>query len=378
VSTVLTLNPGSSSLKASVRTPAPVLSLLVERIGTGSASISDPAGDAGTPVPGGLAEAVAAVAERVHAAGHRVEVVAHRVVHGGPRHQRPSLIGDELLADLRAAIPLAPLHLPASLAVIEQAGRIWPTAVQIACFDTGFHAELPARSARLPVPAELVEAGVRRYGFHGLSVSSVLHQHPELGQVVIAHLGSGCSVTAVADGRSRHTTMSLTPTGGMVSGTRPGDLDPEVVLYLIEQHDYQPDRLRALFDHDSGLAGIAGGRHDLRDLLAAQDPAARLALEIFTGSAAMAIASCATTLDAWQALVFTGGVGEHAEQLRDDICDRLLVLRGAGSVDDAAGPAAGPAGASTRALAATGLRILVVAADEEAELDRLARQLLTR
>jgi acetate kinase len=218
------------------------------------------------------------------------------------------------------------------------------------------------------VPAELAGRGVRRYGFHGLSISSVLQRHPDLGQAVIAHLGSGCSVTAVADGRPRHTTMSLTPTGGMVSGTRPGDLDPEIVLYLVEQHGYRPDRLRVAFNQNAGLAGIAGGRHDLRDLLAADDREARLALDIFIGSAAMAIASCATTLDDWQALVFTGGVGEHAAQLRDDICARLLVLRGISETD------AVPGG-GVRRLAATGLAVLAVPADEEAELDRLARHL---
>jgi acetate kinase len=278
------------------------------------------------------------------------------------------MVDDALLADLRAAIPLAPLHLPGALATIDQARRSWPGAAQVACFDTGFHADLPTRSSRLPVSAELADLGVRRYGFHGLSIQSVLHQHPELDQAVIAHLGSGCSVTAVAGGRPRHTTMSLTPTSGMVSGTRTGDLDPEIVLYLIQQHGYQVDQLRDAFDQRSGLAGIAGGRHDLRDLLGADDPAAGLALDIFIDSAAMAIASCATTLDHWPVLVFTGGVGEHAEPVRERICARLLTLRG--------GDPNGELDGSVQRLQATGLRVLVVPADEEAVLDRLTRQLL--
>jgi acetate kinase len=368
MTTVLTLNPGSSSVKASVRRPEPVLSIAVERIGTDQAGISRPGGSS-MPFSGDLAQAVEAIGEQVRAAGQQVEVIAHRVVHGGPAHHRPTLIDDGLLTDLTAAIPLAPLHLPGTLLVIEQARRSWPDAIGVACFDTGFHAELPEQSIRLPVPAELAGLGVRRYGFHGLSISSVLHRHPDLGQAVIAHLGSGCSATAVADGRPRHTTMSLTPTGGMVSGTRPGDLDPEIVLYLIEQHGYPADRLRATLNQHAGLAGIAGGRHDLRDLLAAGDRDARLALDIFTGSAAMAIASCATMLDNWQSLVFTGGVGEHAAEIRDRICARLLVLRGITGSTDAV------LGGGVRQLVATGLAVLVVPADEEAELDRLARQL---
>ena len=145
--------------------------------------------------------------------------------------------------------------------------------------------------------------------------------------------------------------------------------DPEIVLYLIEQHGYRPDQLRAALNHDSGLAGIAGGRHDLRDLLAAEDADAKLALDVFTTSAAMAIACCAITLDDWQALVFTGGVGEHAAQLRDRICARLLALRGTAGSTDAV------VDSGVRRLVATGLAVLMVPADEEAELDRLARQL---
>ena len=187
---------------------------------------------------------------------------------------------------------------------------------------------------------------------------------------MIAHLGSGCSVTAVADGHSKHTTMSLTPTGGMVSATRSGDLDPEIVLYLIEEIGYSVGRLRAMLDRHSGLAGIAGGRHDVRDLLAArreQDPAAVLALSIFTGSAAMAIASCATVLDRWDALVFTGGVGENSAEIRDDICARLLSLRSGDQT---------PGRSASEQLSDTGIRVLAVPADEESVLDRLARDLV--
>ena len=366
--TVLALNPGSSSLKVAVRRRELELTIEIERLGDPGGSLRIGPDGAKRSFTGDLGAAIEEIKAELQRRDLAPDAVAHRVVHGGPHHYRPTRIDDDLLADLRAAIPLAPLHLPGVLDVIEHARRAWPNVVQVACFDTGFHHDLPESSIRLPVPAELVEAGVRRYGFHGLSIQSVLHARPELDQVVIAHLGSGCSVTAVAGGRPRHTTMSLTPTGGMVSATRTGDLDPEIVLYLIERHGYRVDQLRTLLDHGSGLAGIADGRHDVRDLLAAPDPDAGLAIEIFARSAAMAIAACATTLDAWSNLVFTGGVGEHSAPLREAICARLLALRGAA-------PAEGTNG-SEDALRRAGVDTGIVAADEEGVLDRLTRALL--
>jgi acetate kinase len=336
VTAVLALNPGSSSLKAAVRDPQLQWSDSIERIEGAS----------------GLEDAIASITGELSQRSLVPAVVSHRVVHGGPDHYRPTVVDDSLLSDLTAAIPLAPLHLPGALETIRHARTAWPDATHIACFDTGFHHDLPEASRRLPVAAELAAAGVRRYGFHGLSVMSVLHARPDLDQAVIAHLGSGCSVTAVANGRPRHTTMSLTPTAGMVSGTRSGDLDPEIVLYLLEEIGYSVERLRNILDRESGLAGLAGNRHDVRDLLSARtsgDDEADLALEIFVSSAAMAIASCSTVLDRWTALVFTGGVGEHAQPIRDEICARLRL---------------------------NGVEVAVVTADEESVLDRLARELL--
>jgi acetate kinase len=354
MSAILALNPGSSSLKAALRDPELRWSNSLERI-------ADTAG---------LDAALDSIAHDLADQSLSPAVVAHRVVHGGPNHFQPTVVDAALLADLTDAIPLAPLHLPGELDTIRRARAAWPDAVHVVCFDTGFHHDLPEASIRLPVAAELAEVGVRRYGFHGLSIMSVLHAEPELGRAVVAHLGSGCSVTAVVDGHSKHTTMSLTPTAGMVSATRSGDLDPEIVLYLIEEIGYSVDRLRAMLDGHSGLAGIAGGRHDVRDLLAArreQDPAAALALSIFTGSAAMAIASCATVLDRWDALVFTGGVGENSAEIRDDICARLLSLRSGDQT---------PGRSASDQLSDTGIRVLAVPADEESVLDRLARDLV--
>lgn len=368
--TILALNPGSSSLKVAVRNPELVVSVSVERLGTDQASLTCSTGGERLrrPFAGGIADAVDAIAAVVSAQGIELDAVGHRVVHGGPDHYRPTMIDSRLLADLRDAIPLAPLHLPPDLDVISHARRAWPQAQHVACFDTGFHHNLPPSSGRLPVPEALVSLGIRRYGFHGLSIQSVLSKHPDLGGAVIAHLGSGCSVTAVANGRSRHTTMSLTPTGGTISATRAGDLDPEIVLYLIQQHGYSVEALRDVFDQQSGLAGIAGGRHDVRDLLAAPDAAARQALETFAADTAMAIASCATNLDQWDSIVFTGGIGEHANSVRNRICARLLSLRAPGQ--------ASPSDDAAADLAATRLRVLVVPADEESVIDRLTRHLL--
>jgi acetate kinase len=262
VTTILALNPGSSSLKASVRNPNLLLTCTIQRLGSAAGTITLTVGDDHheDSFTGGLDGAIELIARQCRERGIVIDAVAHRVVHGGPLHHQPTFVDDELIGDLQRAVPLAPLHLPGDIDTIEHARSVWPHARHVACFDTGFHHDLPEQATRLPVSTELAEQGVRRYGFHGLSIQSALHAHPEIDQAVIAHLGSGCSVTAVAGGKSRHTTMSLTPTGGMVSATRTGDLDPEIVLYLIQQHGHTVDELRQLLDRHAGLAGLAGGR----------------------------------------------------------------------------------------------------------------------
>jgi acetate kinase len=368
--TILALNPGSSSLKAAVKSRHSELSISVDQLGRsdGMLVVGDGAHRSERPFTAGLDAALGEIRAELEQRGLVPDAVAHRVVHGGPKHFRPTRVDDDLLADLQAVIPLAPLHLPGDLEAIAQARHAWPDAVHVACFDTGFHHALPEQAVRLPVPAEFVELGIRRYGFHGLSIQSVLHARPDIGDAVIAHLGSGCSVTAVAAGQPRHTTMSLTPTGGMVSVTRTGDIDPEIVLYLIQQHGYPVERLRALLDRESGIAGVAGGRSDVRSLLAATDDRATLALDIFVRSAAMAIASCATTLDHWETLVFTGGVGEHSAPIRERICAALLSVRG--------GTAAISGGSAVQRLAGTGIATFSIEADEAGVLDRSTRELL--
>ncbi len=358
---VLSLNPGSSSYKAAAR--GPDLDVAFAASG-GTMTVTDSVDVLRHSTSGNVSAVVEMIAAELVRRRVRPDALAHRVVHGGPNHHLPTVVDDGLVATLQTLVPLAPLHLPDDLASIAAARRAWPDVPHIVCFDTGFHHDLPPADRRLPVPPELAAAGVRRYGFHGLSMQSVLHARPALGQVVVAHLGSGCSVTAIADGKPRHTTMSLTPTGGMVSVTRSGDLDPEVVLYLLEQRGYAARDLRGLLERRAGFGGVAGGRTDLKALLAAGDDDAALAVEVFVGSAARAIAGCATALDRWETLVFTGGIGARSPEIRDRICARLLPLRGAS------------AHGGVHELAATGLRVLVVPADEEGVLDRSARALL--
>jgi acetate kinase len=371
---VLALNPGSSSLKAAVRDPTLRLAVHVERLGTDKAraTISAPGEEpASRPVSGDFDDAVASVRAVMERSAIEPQAVTHRVVHGGPVHDRPTLIDEKLVSYLREIIPLAPLHLPGAITAIELARQTWPRIPHVACFDTAFHHGLPDEARCLPVANDVAAMGVRRYGFHGIAVQSVVDAVPDLGPAVIAHLGSGCSVTAVADAQSRHTTMSLTPTGGTMSATRSGDLDPEIVLFVLAHPDWDPDAVRNMLTHRSGIAALSGGIVDMRDLLSARaDSRVDLAIRAFTRSVAMAIASCATALDEWHALVFTGGIGEHSSEIREEICARLLSLPGA--VADSRSTSA----SASDQLAARGIRVLTVPADEEAVMDHQTRQLL--
>jgi len=214
-------------------------------------------------------------------------------------------------------------------------------------------------------------------------VQSIVDAAPDLGDAVVAHLGSGCSVTAVSDGRSVHTSMSLTPTSGVMSATRSGDLDPEIPLLLLDQPEATADTVRDLLDRHSGLAGIAHGLHDVRDLVAARDHdlAADLALRVFTRDVAMGVAAAAVALPRWDTLVFTGGIGEHAPAVYGQICHRLVSLRPPHDATGLSIPAAiadppDDAAAGVRELSATGLRVLIVPADEAAAMDRETRALL--
>jgi acetate kinase len=260
----------------------------------------------------------------------RPAAIGHRVVHGGPSIREHCLVDGEVLDRLGDACAFAPLHVPPALALIREAMEFDKDIPNVACIDTAFHHGLPDLARVLPVPAHVRAEGVERFGFHGLSCESIIAQ---LGaampaRVVIAHLGSGASITAVRDGRSVDTSMGLTPTGGVVMATRPGDLDPGVLLYLMRAHGYSTQMLETLLDRQSGMAGISGISGDVRELqeLSARHPLARLALMQFAESVAKHIAGMAIALGGADLVAFTGGIGENDAQLRDDIGRRIAPL----------------------------------------------------
>jgi acetate kinase len=242
-------------------------------------------------------------------------VIGHRIVHGGPRRDRHCLINDAVEADLQAACAFSPLHGPASLALIAAARSRYPEVPQAACFDTAFHATMPDVARVLPIPSAFRDDGIRRYGFHGLSCESIVRQLRDAlpARLVIAHLGNGASITAVHDGRSIDTSMGLTPSGGVIMGTRSGDLDPGVLIYLLREKAVAADVLPSLIDHQSGMLGISGLSGDMRRLRAAagRDPRADLAIRIFERSVCKQIAAMIATLGGVDLVVLTGGIGEH-------------------------------------------------------------------
>jgi acetate kinase len=254
-------------------------------------------------------------------------VIGHRIVHGGPKLRQHCIIDDSVLRQLESATAFAPLHIPSALLVIRFARDHFPGLPQVACFDTTFHAELPEVARVLPIAKELQSEGIQRYGFHGLSCESIVHQLADdlPNRLIIAHLGNGASITAVRRGRSIDTSMGLTPTGGVIMGTRSGDLDPGVLVYLMREKKFDAAMLEELVDHRSGLLGISGLGSDMRRLheAASSNADARLAIRMFCYSAAKQIAAMVAALDGVDTLVFTGGIGENDEEARAVICGGL-------------------------------------------------------
>lgn len=260
------------------------------------------------------------------------EAVGHRLVHGGPNVREHALIDDALMEHLEEAKAFAPLHVPPALAMVKRSREAFPGVPQVACFDTAFHASLPTVAKTLPLPAALREGGIERYGFHGLSYESIVRQLGDAlpSRTVIAHLGNGASLCAVLDGKSVDTTMGLTPTGGIVMGTRPGDLDPGVLLYLMREKGYDAAKLETLVDRESGLKGLSGGTSDMRKLHAMDNEASRLAQDVFVHVARKQVAGMVASLGGLDLLVFTGGIGENDAVTRDAI---LAGLQWIGDVD---------------------------------------------
>jgi acetate kinase len=255
--------------------------------------------------------------------------VGHRIVHGGSDVRAHQILTADVAEKLRAAVPFAPLHLPAALSVIEASERRLPKARQIVCLDTAFHREMPTVARTLPLSAAARRLGIERFGFHGLSLESIVaRMNPVPERLVVAHLGNGASITAIRHGQSIDTSMGLTPAGGIMMGTRSGDVDPGAIVYLMRKGYERAEKLEALIDHESGLLGISETSSDVRELLRArqQDARADLALGMFCYQASKTIASMAAALGGLDVLVFTGGIGEHAAPLRDEICAKLKFL----------------------------------------------------
>jgi acetate kinase len=304
--------------------------------------------------------------------------VGHRIVHGGPNLFEPRLVSDDLLSTLRGLVRFAPNHLPDELQLIDAMRRLRPELPQVVCFDTAFHAHLPPVARRLAIPETYDGQGVRRYGFHGLSYTFLLGELRRRagavadGRVVLMHLGNGSSVAAVRGGRSIDTSMGFTPIGGIVMSSRSGDLDPGVVAYIARTSGFDADRLEKELSHHSGLSAISGGIGDMRELLAreATDERCRLAVSIYCYEITKRLGAYAAALGGLDALVFSGGIGEHADAVRARVCSGLEFL--GVEIDDDLNAAAGPVISTP----ASGVAVHVIPTDEEVVIAEAANDLL--
>jgi acetate kinase len=337
---ILTINGGSSSIKFALFThqasPKQIASGLIERIGTAQARLR--VKDTDQPVtartPDEAARCVLACVSEWIGAGI-ITAVAHRVVHGGPKLLKHQPITPKVLQELARITPLDMSHLPGEIALVKAFQKVFrgPQVSHIACFDTAFHRDMPRVAQLMPIPRPFLQAGVRRYGFHGLSYTSLMQQLSALdppaakGRVVLAHLGSGASMAAVKNRKPIDTTMAFTPLAGLMMGTRPGDLDPGFLVYLLREKHMTADDLDMLLNKKCGLLGVSEISPDMRDILAnLKNPHAREAFELYCHTARKHIAAMAAAMDGIDTLVFAGGIGEHAHQVRQTICAGLTFL----------------------------------------------------
>jgi acetate kinase len=337
---ILILNAGSSSIKFAAfrfenkRELRPLASGQIEGLGATAKGEATTAAGEKTDIaldrfdgPVDHDAAVRAILGWLAKAGDagQVAAVGHRVVHGGPDLVEPALIDDATLAKLRALIPLAPLHQPHNIAGIEAAMKAFPSVPQVACFDTAFHRSHPFVEDTFALPRSYYDEGVRRYGFHGLSYEYITRTlrtvapRAAQGKTIIAHLGNGASMCAVQAGRSIASTMSFTALDGLAMGTRCGQIDPGVLLYLMAEKKMSADEISDLLYMDSGLKGMSGLSQDMRELEASDEPAAREAIAYFVARARRELGGLAAALDGADAIVFTAGIGEHAWRVRESI-----------------------------------------------------------
>jgi acetate kinase len=336
---ILVINAGSSSIKFSVfetaadRTLAAGVHGQVEGIGGASRlEVTDAWGRklAAQSLTGASHEHAIAAIHRWFASHISSESgfdgVGHRVVHGGLKYSQPALVNPQLLADLEALVPLAPLHEPHQIAAMRAVSAAAPKVPQVACFDTAFHRSQPPLAQEFALPRELTARGIRRYGFHGLSYEYIVSVLPQVapacvrGKLIVAHLGNGASMCAIDQGRSICSTMGLTPLDGLPMGTRTGALDPGVMLYLMQHEGMGAQALEQLVYERSGLLGVSGLSSDMRTLLASDLPAAQEAIDLFVYRIGRELGSLVAALRGLDALVFTGGIGEHAWQIRSRVC----------------------------------------------------------
>jgi acetate kinase len=335
--TILCINGGSSSLKVALYAMGSRQELLAsgaaEDIGhfgrfwihSGNQTLTD-----GKQKFGNHGQALARIIDEFrHLENHTFSAAGHRIVHGGPRLTQPHRITPQIINELKKIVAFAPLHLPVQIALLEEVARHYPELPQVACFDTAFHAGMPEVAQRFALPRPLWDEGVKRYGFHGLSYEYVVRTTgPDLGRrAVIAHLGNGASMVALSNGKPVDTSMGLTPTGGFMMGTRSGDLDPGIILFLLRSGHAVED-IADMLDHQSGLKGVSGGESDMKDLLARRgtDSHAALAIEMFCYQIAKYVGSYAAVLNGLDTLIFTGGIGEHAAEIRENVTGRLAFL----------------------------------------------------
>jgi acetate kinase len=386
---ILVINAGSSSIKFSVfetaadGTLSPGLHGQVENIGKSpQLTVADVAGSklADQPVAGsGHEPAITAIQDWFSAhigseAGF--DGVGHRVVHGGQKYSQPARIDAQVLADLEQLVPLAPLHQPHQIAAIRAVIAVAPQVRQVACFDTAFHHRQPSLAQEFALPRQLTGTGIRRYGFHGLSYEYIAGVLPQVapdcagGKLVVAHLGNGASMCAIDHGRSIASTMGLTPLDGLPMGTRCGALDPGVVLYLMQHEGMSAHAVEQLLYERSGLLGVSGLSSDMRTLLASDLPAAREAIDLFVYWIGRELGSLVAALGGLDALVFTGGIGEHAAPIRSRVCQDAgwIGIR----LDEAANSGGGP----RISLASSAPSAWMIPTDENLMVARHTRALL--
>jgi acetate kinase len=329
---ILALNSGSSSLKFGIychgtSDEEPLLTGSADGIGHDNGSLQVRSNDGNSLVRReciheSQIDALSLLATTIRDHIHTSPVaVGHRVVHGGPKLVRHQLITPQVLDELRAAAHFAPLHIPQALKLIASAQSIFPEAAQFACFDDAFHQTIPEVASRFALPSRYFDAGIRRYGFHGISYESLVHQFgtnvPE--RAILAHLGSGSSLCALRNGISIDTTMGLTPTGGIPMGTRSGDLDPGVIIYLLRNEKLDADKLETLLNHQSGLFALSSGQSDVKTLeerARTGDSESAVALDIFAVAVRKVIGAYLALLGGIDVVVFTGGIGEHSNRIR--------------------------------------------------------------